>query len=134
MKSDIRRDQETYRNLRSNWVDGPATSHRQAPELERFGHDRASGLGMTVLISTQVEHHGAEAEHQRRQQIRQPEADVLLGIDHTNLSGEGTDVDHHIEVHEDAGHGHRRVHKYAFALVVGDDSHSCVLVLLGDEW
>lgn len=37
-------------------------------------------------------------EHNGRESVGQPEADIFLGIGHADLADEGADVDHHIEV------------------------------------
>lgn len=54
-----------------------------------------------VLLAAEPKHNGAHAEHDCWQQPGAPETNVLLDIDHGDLSSEGTHVDEHVEIQED---------------------------------
>lgn len=76
-----------------------------------------------------------EDEEDRRQEVREPEADVLLRVDHGDLACQGTDVDEEVVPHVDAGDGDARVDDNPFTTGLGPEEslRMAVLVLFGDK-
>lgn len=62
-------------------------------------------------------------EHDCWKQKGQPESNVLLSIDHTDGSNQGSHVDHEVEVQEDTRSSDSRVHDDTLTLGGCLDSH-----------
>lgn len=76
---------------------------------------------------------GGEEEHAGRDEESNPEADVLLDVDHGNLTGKRSDVDGKVEVEEDTGVGDSRVDDDLLARGKGLDAHASIFVLIGKQ-
>lgn len=85
-----------------NRVYRPLALGCQTPKLEGAHDNGTSRRGLVILVATEEENQRAQAEEDGGEQVRTPETDVLLDIDHGDLTGERTDVDEHVEVQEDA--------------------------------
>jgi hypothetical protein len=51
-----------------------------------------------VFRFAQEQNGRAEAEHDSREKIREPETDISLSINHANLTRQRADVDHEVEI------------------------------------
>lgn len=61
------------------------------------------------MLLAQEQYSRAQTEHSCGEQVREPETNVSLGVDHGDLTDKRTDIDHHVEVHVDTGNSGRRV-------------------------
>lgn len=93
------------RNSQSAQIPRPLLLHSKHPQLKRLPQHRPRRRRDRVLIPTQVQDKRTQTEHDRGQQESQPEPDVFLRVDHGDRARQGTDVDHAVEVQEDAGDG-----------------------------
>lgn len=76
----------------------------------------------------------SDQEQSGRQEERKVETNVLLGVDHRNLTDERTAVDHEVEIEEDASVGNCRIDNNAFTrLLDGHYSESSILNLFCKE-
>jgi hypothetical protein len=84
---------------RTNRVKRPAALHGKSVQLHRL--DEHIALRRLLDVAAAQPHHQqrAEDEEDRREQIRQPESDVLLGVHHADLPGERSDVDEEVVAH-----------------------------------
>ena len=119
--------------LHPGWVQRPASLHRQLPQAEGLQIHRPRRLNKVILVAAEEEHERAPEEHDGRQQVRQPEADVALGVDHADLAREGASVDHQVEVQVDARDGGGGIDDDALAGLQGLNVGSILAVLLGDQ-
>ena len=55
---------------------------------------------MVVSATEYKQNNGAYSEHDGWQEKGQPESHIALGVNHTNLANDRTDIDTQIEVHE----------------------------------
>lgn len=124
---------EQYPDLQLDWIDRPPSLHSESPEPDRLGVDRPGWLHETVPVPAEEQDRGTEAEHDRGEQVRQPEADVSLGVHHGDLANEGADVDHQVEVVVDPRDRRRRVDDHALAALQSLDVQSILLILLRDQ-
>ena len=88
---------------------------------------------MVVLVAAQEHNDRAHKEDQSRQEVREPETNTLLSVDHGDLANDGTNVDHHVEDHVDPLNGRRWVNNNPLTRLQGLDEGLCVLILLGDQ-
>lgn len=95
--------------VESDRVDRPSSSQGVEQDLERLAESRSSGRSLLISLSAPPHNSGSEKEGECWEQECQPETDVLLGVDHTNLSDKGTDVDEQVEVVVDPTLCNRRV-------------------------
>lgn len=58
----------------------------------------------------------------------------FLGVDHSDLTDQGTNVDKHVKVHEQSSGGECWVDQQLFALFVLHDDSSLTNDLFGDHW
>lgn len=78
-------------------------------------------------------HWQADDEHGGGDQIRQPEADVTLSVDHAKLAGQSANVDEKVEPVEDTRSGNSRVDNDALTLCVCLDTHTLLGNLFGNK-
>lgn len=100
--------------------------------LEELAEDGASGGRQLVVLLVDEENNGGREEEDGGDEEGQPEADVLLNVDHGDLTGEGAEVDTEVKVQEDTGVGHGRVDNDAHA-IPDLDAHAGVLVLFSEQ-
>lgn len=120
-------------NLPSDRVQGPVTLHCQAPQLESLGVDRTTGRGEVVLVAANVKHGWAKTEHGSGKQEGQPESNVSLCVNHGDLTGQGSNVDHQVEVQVDTSHCRRWVHNHALPTGERRDIGLRLAVLFRDQ-
>jgi hypothetical protein len=94
--------------------------------------DTARGGSEHVVLLSDEQDGGADEEDDRRQQVGQPEPDVFLGVDHADLSDQGSDVDEQVKVHEQPGRGESGVDEDLGPLAFFDDG-SLTGDLFGDQ-
>ena len=117
-----------------NGVERPFALGGETEQLPGFDENRASRWALVILALADPEDDGAHAEHDCGQQESTPEADVLLNVDHADLTSKGTDVDEHVEVQEDTRDGNVGVRNDAITgLLVDDDTRLCLAILLGNQ-
>jgi hypothetical protein len=88
------------------------------------------------VVFAQAQHEKrAEDEQDRGQQVRQPEAHVLLRVDHGHLTSQRADIDEQIVAHIDSRDRDTRIDDNALTGRLGANVRSrvTVLVLLGHE-
>jgi len=86
-----------------------------------------------VVVAAEPEHGERHKKHDRRQQVREPVADVLLRVDHAKVTREHADVDHHVVPEVHALVGERRVHNHPLAIFPCGHGELLDLHLLGDQ-
>lgn len=79
-------------------VEREATLEGETPDAEGLTEDRALRWGLGVRVAADVQNEGAQAKEHGREHVREPVADVLLGVRHADLTNESTDVDKEIEI------------------------------------
>lgn len=88
----------------------------------------------SVVLFADEENDRGDQEEDGRQKEGEPEANILLGIDHADLTDEGAGIDHEVEIKEDAGIGDSGIDNDALtSLRESYHSHSSVLDLLSEE-
>lgn len=92
------------------WVDGPATLLGEKEELECRAEIGALRRTADVPLATPCHDCWADAQHNGREREGQPEADILLSVDHSNLANQSSDVDEEVEPHVDALDGDGWIH------------------------
>ena len=117
----------------SDGVDRPAALLRQEEGLEGRAKDRATGLTASIALATPDHDNRAEQQHAGRQCVRQPESNISLGPDHTDLSSQGTGVDGEVEPVVDALCGDGWVNDDAFARLERLNVDMLFTELLDDE-
>ena len=61
----------------------------------------------------------AKREHNRWQSVRKPESDIMLRINHSDGTGQGTTIDQEVKVEVDTSSGGCRIYNLLFAVFVG---------------
>ena len=89
----------------SDRVGGPLALGGKTKELHGADEDGAGGRAPVVLVAAEPENKRAKAEHYGGQEPSAPETDVLLNVDHGDLTGDSSYVDEHVEVQEDTRDG-----------------------------
>ena len=121
-------------DLQCDRVPGPLATKGQAPQLESLGHNRSSRGRHRVPLATEEQNNWTDTEHDGRQKKRQPISHVLLCVHHGYGSDKGADVDHEVEVEEDASDGLRGIDDDALTgLRNGLDEKLGLLVLFGNQ-
>ena len=90
-------------------IDVPATLVRQEEGLEGLGQDRSGRRPLLVSMSSPPHDCRADTQHDRRQEKAEPKTDVFLGVDHSELTDQGADVDKYVEPIVDAVHSDGRI-------------------------
>lgn len=88
------------KNSQGHRIPRPLLPHCQSPQLKRLTQDRSRRRRDHVLVTAEVQDGRAEAEHERGQQIRKPESDIALRVDHGDRSNQCSNVVHGIEIVE----------------------------------
>lgn len=115
-------------------VDRPFALGGKAKELEGADEDRAGRGAPVVLVAADPKNDRATTEHDGGQEPCAPESNILLNVNHGDLTGEGTDVDEHVEVKEDTRDGNVGVRDDTLAsLLIDDNTGLGLLVLLGNQ-
>lgn len=113
-------------------VDAESATKSLEEELKGRSHDISARRSKNVKFLAVKEDRESDDEHYSGDEIREPEADIALSVDHANLTNKGTNVDEEVKVIVDAGHGDGRVDNDALSL----DSlyaHLFLRNLLGNE-
>jgi hypothetical protein len=71
--------------------------------------DTSSRGSKDIELLSKEQDQRTDEENDSRKEVGQPESDVFLRIDHTDLPDEGTDVDEQVEVHEQTGGSEGRI-------------------------
>jgi len=119
--------------VRLDGVDGPAALVGEQEQLGGAAEDGALGRHALVAAAAPEHDERAEAEEDGRQGVRQPEADVVLAVDHGQLASQSADVDEQVEVVVDTGRGGSRVDDDALAGGQRPDDHPLEIELLDDQ-
>jgi hypothetical protein len=114
-------------------VDGPATPLSEEEELEGRAKVGALRGATDVALASPGHDSWAKAQHDGRKGEREPEADVLLGVDHGDLTDKGTDIDEEVEPHINALNGDGRVDDNTLARGEGFDVDVHLTELLDDQ-
>jgi hypothetical protein len=114
-------------------IERPAALHGQLPQEEGFGiHGAGRGVKL-VARSAQEENGRAEAEHDGGKKVGEPETDVALGVNHTDLASQGAHIDHQVEVQIDARDCGSGVDNDALAVGLHSNIRFLVSILLCDQ-
>jgi hypothetical protein len=97
-------------------IDAESTTKSLEEELESRSHDVARRGCKNVEFLAEEENGEGDDEHDGRNEVCQPEANVALSVDHGNLTYKSTNVDEEVEVVVDAGNGRGGVDNDALAL------------------
>lgn len=100
--------------------------------LQELGQNGASGRRQLVVLLLRPQDNGGKHEHAGGDDESLPETLKLLNVDHTDLTGHGTNVDTEVEVEEDTGVGDGRVDDDTLALA-DLNAHAGILVLLSQQ-
>lgn len=104
-------------------VDRPFAPGSEAEQLHGTDQNGASRRAQVVFALAEPKNNGTEAKHDRGQKPCAPESNVLLNIDHAELTCQGANVDEHVKVQEDARDGDVGIGNDALArLRVFDDT------------
>jgi hypothetical protein len=115
-------------------VEGPFALGGKLQELDGPDEHGAGGWAQVVLSAAEPEDDWAEAKHDGRQKPCTPEANVLLHVDHGDLSEKRSHIDEHVEVQEDAGDSNIRIRDDTLASRrILNHSRPGLTVLLSDE-
>lgn len=102
--------------------------------MQEFAEHTSSGWGQSVVLLADEEDDGSNEEEDGRQKVGEPETNILLGVDHADLTDERTGVDHEVEVEENPSVCDRRINNNTLTgLLESHDSHSSVLNLFSEE-
>lgn len=102
--------------------------------MDELAEDATSWWSQFVVLSTDGQNDWRTQEKDGWQKEGQPKADILLSIDHADLTDKRTAVDAEIEVQEHTGVGDGRIHNDTLSsLLQCHNTNSGVLVLLGEE-
>lgn len=120
--------------IQLDWIPRPATLQSKSPELKCLSYNGASGRGDVVLIAADEEDEGAETEHGSREDKRKPVPHVFFCKYHSNLTNQGTDIDHEVEVEENTSDGLAWVDNDSLSSFGNRlNKKPCLFVLLSNE-
>lgn len=94
----------TY-NSPSNRIPRPLHFKCKHPQLKRFTKHRPRWRRKRILLPAEEQNSRTQTEHDRWQGEREPEPDIPFRVDHGDGPNQGANVDHAVEVEEDAGDG-----------------------------
>lgn len=116
------------------WVGRPAALAGEAQSLECLGKHRLRRWAQNVVLLAEDQNNWGEEEHEGWQCVGKPESNIFLSVDHSNTTNEGSGVDHHVEIQENAGVSDLWVNNNAFSsLFDGLDDWSGLWDLLSQE-
>lgn len=118
----------------AEWVDGPSALASAEEELDGLGYDRSLWWCLAVTSASPPHDGWTDEEDDGWQGERQPETDILLSVDHAELTNQSTDVDEQVEVVVNARLGDRWVDNDALASLESLDDQSLNWNLLDNEW
>lgn len=95
-------------------------AHSLDEELECRSHNAAARGTQDVVLLADDQNRQGEQEKDRRNEVSQVEADVALGVNHTQLTRQGTDVDEQVEVVVDTSDGDGGVNDDTLAISLHD--------------
>lgn len=114
-------------------VCGPATLAGEAEGFEGFREDRLGWWLELVESLAADEDDGSNKEQERRQRISKPKSNVSLSVDHSNRSGERSEVDHQVEVQEDTRVRDLRIANHTLSALGDDDLWASLRNLFGKQ-
>lgn len=119
---------------RSNRVHRPSALLSEEPDLHGLAENAALGWCENVNFAAK-EHDGrTDAKHEGGEEIREPEADIFLRVDHGELTHKSPDVDEQVEPHVDTGGSHGGINNDPLSLLICDDFHVGKWKLFSNEW
>lgn len=101
--------------------------------MQGTSENRTGRRRLVVPAVAEPEDEWGGQEDGRGEEVCEPEADVLLGVNHADLADQGADVDEEVEVHVDTRSGKRRVDNHTLSLLGDPDEHLALAVLLSNE-
>lgn len=109
--------------------------HRKPPQLKNFQDNGPSRRRELVRVTAKEENHWTKRKHHSRKDERKPESNVLLCPDHRYRADQRTDVDHQVEVEEDAVDRLGRINDVPLASIrIGLYVRPDIFVLFGNQW
>ena len=115
-------------------IDMPAALVGQRKGLDGLGNDGACRRYAIVMLAPPPHDQRADTQHDCGEQVAEPEANILFGVDHGQLTNKGTDINKEVEEVVDSVDGNGRVHDYAFAsLWEGFDAHMLNVELFDNQ-
>lgn len=88
---------------------------------------------MYVILLAEEQDCRAHAKDNRWQEVRQPEADVMLSVDHCQRTSQRADVNQQVKVDVDPSSGDSRINNLLLSMFVCSDIWPFILVLFSDE-
>ena len=116
-----------------HWVQTEAVTESLEEQLESRSHDVSARWCQNVEPLAEPKNRQTNDEHDGRDQISQPEADVAFSVDHADLTNQCTDVDEQVKVVVDTGGSDSGIDNDALALGGSLDTHLLLGNLLGNE-
>lgn len=128
-----------------DWVESPLALGSEAEDAHRGAQDRAGGRRLDVKVVSEPKDNRSRAEDDGREEEREPEPDVLLGVNHADLSNQRTNVNKEVEVlvyqlvlplrthHVDPRSCESGVDNNSLSSLGGADKHFGLAVLLSNQ-
>lgn len=115
-----------------DWVDGETSSESLEKQLEGRAHDVTRRWLQDVELLADIENWQADNEHDRGNEVGQPETDITFSVDHTKLASQSANIDEEVEVVVDAGDGDSGINNDTLA-ITDLNAHTLLGYLLGNK-